>query len=156
MADQKFREIKRRYYWTPLWEFASECARIGLEIATIKPRSYRERNELAEEAADALMEVGRRLDGGGNIPGTPEMAAARDRPVSESFGHWYEGLKRSERQRVVWRAATWVLRDKADGWLRPSTMGDRESPFRLGLAMDSDEGLAQVLRELDAFPRRER
>jgi len=83
------------------------------------------------------------------------MLASRSVSVSQSFGDWYEGLKRSERQRVVWRAANWVLRDKADAWLRPSTVGDRDSPFRLGMAMDSDEGLAAVLRELDAFPQRE-
>jgi len=155
MAEHKYRELKRRYYRTPLWEFAAECARLGLEVATIKPRSYRDRVELAEAAADALIEVGRRLNGGATVPGTPEMPAARSESVSQAYGDWYEGIKRSERQRVVLRAANWVLRDKADAWLRPSTVGDRESPFRLGLAMDSDEGLAAVLRELDAFPRRE-
>jgi len=155
MADHKFREIKRRYTRTPLWEFANECSRLGLEVVTIKARSYRERVEVAEAAGDALLEVGRRLNGGATVPSSPEMLASRSVSVSQSFGDWYEGLKRSERQRVVWRAANWVLRDKADAWLRPSTVGDRDSPFRLGMAMDSDEGLAAVLRELDAFPQRE-
>ncbi len=156
MADQKFREIKRRYTRTPLWEFATECSRIGLEIISIKARSYRERAELAEDAADALFEVDRRLGGGATVPETPEMPASRHHSVSDAFGTWYEGIKRSERQRVVLRAANWVLRDKADRWLRPAAYGDKDQPERYWSAMESDERLAEVLRELDAFPKRER
>jgi hypothetical protein len=57
------------------------------------------------------------------------------------------------RFQMGWRAATWVLRDKADGWLRPSTVGDGTSPNRLLMVEESDEGLATVLRELDTFPK---
>lgn len=156
MADEKSREIKRRYTRTALSDLAAECVRLGHEIATIKPRSYRERVELAEDAADALFEVHRRFDGGASVPGHPEMGASRDETVSGSFGAWYEKIKRSERQRVLVRAANWVLRDKADRWLRPAAHGDKGQPERYWSAMESDERLAEVLRELDAFPKRER
>ena len=152
MADPKFREIKRRYTSTDLSTYIEACNRIGHEIATIKTRSYRERNELAKDAVDALYEVGRRLQGAA-VPGSPELPASRGDPVSSAFGLWYDGIKRRERQRVVWRAANWILRDKADGWLRPRTIRDHESPDRLVLAVESDEGLAAVLKELDAFPK---
>lgn len=156
MADQNYREVKRRYVDTELMVFVEHCTRLGIELVQKKQRSYRERVELAEDAVDALLEVGRRFHGGATVPGTPEMPASRDVPVSVAFGDWYEGVKRTERQRVLLRAAMWVLRDKADRWLRPAAYGDKGQPERYWSAIESDERLAEVLRELDAFPKRER
>ncbi len=76
MTDKNSREIRRRYIDTELMVFVQHCIRLGSELAQKRPRSYRERNELAEDAVDALLEVGRRFHGGPTVPGSPEMPAS--------------------------------------------------------------------------------
>ena len=150
---EKYRQTTDRYRDVDFMTLAKACARLSLEIRERKQRTTEERLELGDAASDALMEFSRRLQPHAHVPQDPEDAACRDSSVSQAFGDWYGHIKHSERERVLARASWWALRDDATYWLS-QRIGDATTYGRRWVAVNSDEGLAEVLRALDGFPKR--
>jgi hypothetical protein len=150
---EKYRPTTDHYRDVDLMTLAKECARLSLRIRERKQRAREERLELADAASDALVGFSRRLEPHAHVPEEPENAARRDSSVSKAFGDWYERIKERERARVLKRASWWALWEDAKHWLS-QRIGDETTYARRWVGVNSDEGLVEVLRALDAFPRR--
>jgi uncharacterized membrane protein YccC len=123
---------------------------LSFAIRGNKRRTPEERRELADAAAALLAEFHKRMAPAPGVPGQPEDQARRDVTISHAFLEWFETQKRHERQRIISRAAWWALREKAGAWLR----GEAHQPSPYWTAVESDDGMFAMLKELDRFPRR--
>lgn len=146
----KYRELLPTYRDMDLRSLSNEAQRLSFAIREAKARTPNERQELADRAAAVLWEWHKRMEPAANSPGQPEDQARRDATISQAYLAWFESQKRHERQRIIQRAAWWALREKAEGWLWGKAGG--ESPY--WAAIQSDDGMVAMLRELDKFPRR--